>query len=143
MASTSSQPEARLGTAHLASPVEDSDTVSSFRGVPERAALATELGPLNDLPGRWTGSGFNLIARPHFAPGNDFFLELNLTAETLQFTTIGSPIPNRRQDPRRASHRAWHLASDPGHNGAHGARERVATCLRTAWGCSVRRRNGL
>jgi len=98
MASTSSQSEARLGAAHLASPVEDSDTVSSFRGVPERAALATELGPLNDLPGRWTGSGFNLIARPHFGPGSDFFLELNLTAETLQFTTIGSPIPNRGSD---------------------------------------------
>jgi hypothetical protein len=71
------------------------DTVSSFRAVPERSELATELGPLNDLPGRWTGSGFNLIARPDFAQKNDIFLELNLTSEALQFSTIGSPIPNR------------------------------------------------
>jgi hypothetical protein len=93
-------PVARLGTAPLDEPLEslNADTVSSFRAVPERSALAEELGPLNDLPGRWSGSGFNLIARPHFGGGNDFFLELNLTSETLQFTTIGSPIPNRGSD---------------------------------------------
>jgi hypothetical protein len=90
-------PVGRLGAAHLDEPVEslNPDTVSSFRAVPERSALAEELGPLNDLPGRWTGSGFNLIARPDFAQKNDIFLELNLTAETLEFSTIGSPIPNR------------------------------------------------
>ena len=70
-------------------------TASSFRAVPERSELATELGPLNDLPGRWTGSGFNLIARPDFQQKNDIFLELNLTSETLEFSTIGSPVPNR------------------------------------------------
>jgi hypothetical protein len=95
MATTSPQPDTRLGAAHLDAPVADLDTTTSFRGVPERAALATELGPLNDLPGRWNGAGFNLIARPHFGQGPDRFIELNLTHETLEFTTIGSPIPNR------------------------------------------------
>src|ERR1700704_2222581 len=98
MATASPQPDARLGAAHLDAPVADSDTTTSFRGVPERDALASELGPLNDLPGRWHGSGFNLIARPHFGQGPDRFIELNLTSETLEFTTIGSPIPNRGSD---------------------------------------------
>jgi hypothetical protein len=95
MATASTQSDARLGAAHLDAPVDDSGTITSFRGVPERAALAGQLGPLNDLPGRWSGAGFNLIARPHFGGGSDRFLELNLTRETLEFTTIGSPIPNR------------------------------------------------
>jgi hypothetical protein len=98
MPTASPQPDVRLGAAHLDAPVGDSGTTTSFRGVPERAALATELGPLNDLPGRWNGAGFNLIARPHFGQGPDRFIELNLTHETLEFTTIGSPIPNRGSD---------------------------------------------
>jgi hypothetical protein len=98
MATASPEPGARLGAAHLDAPVDDPQSTTSFRAVPERAELAPELGPLNDLPGRWSGSGFNLIARPHFGPGSDLFLELNLTSETLQFTTIGSPIPNRGFD---------------------------------------------
>jgi hypothetical protein len=58
------------------------------------------LGPLTDLPGRWQGTGFNQIWRPHQATGNDpadqdRFLELNLTAETLEFEEISGPIPNR------------------------------------------------
>jgi hypothetical protein len=87
----------RLGAATLDGPFEslNTDTVSSFRAVPARSTLGDELGPLNDLPGRWTGSGFNLIARPDAAQHNDIFLELNLTNETLEFSTIGSPIPNR------------------------------------------------
>jgi hypothetical protein len=98
MATPAAQPDARLGAAHLDAPVDDPQTTTSFRAVPERAELALELGPLNDLPGRWSGSGFNLIARPHFGGGSDLFLELNRTSETLQFTTIGSPIPNRGFD---------------------------------------------
>ena len=98
MATASPDPGARLGAAHLDAPVDDPQATTSFRAVPERAELAPELGPLNDLPGRWSGAGFNLIARPHFGPGSDLFLELNLTNETLQFTTIGSPIPNRGFD---------------------------------------------
>jgi hypothetical protein len=68
---------------------------TSFRAVAPYATLSENLGPLKDLPGRWSGGGFNLIARPDFAGGNDIFLELNLTQETLEFTTIGSPVPNR------------------------------------------------
>ncbi|HET9105107.1 MAG TPA: heme-binding protein [Solirubrobacteraceae bacterium] len=52
------------------------------------------LGPLADLPGTWKGHGFNTIWRPHHG-GQDRFLELNLTTETLVFTKINGPIPNR------------------------------------------------
>ena len=50
-----------------------------------------------DLPGFWQGTGFSLIARPDADPGNPdgFFLQLNLLQETIQFTPIGSPVPNR------------------------------------------------
>ena len=61
------------------------------------------LGLLRDLVGpgtgrTWTGSGFNMIWRPNFGGTSgtkDFFLELNLTSETLEFTPVNGPIPNR------------------------------------------------
>lgn len=58
------------------------------------------LGPLHDLLGTWSGSGFNVIWRPHKAkpgepPGQDRFLEINVTNETLQFESIPGSIPNR------------------------------------------------
>ena len=48
----------------------------------------------------WKGSGFNLIWRPNFGGQSgtkDFFLELNLTEESLEFTEITGPtgIANR------------------------------------------------
>jgi hypothetical protein len=52
------------------------------------------LGPLAQLPGTWKGHGFNTIWRPHHG-GQDRFLELNLTTETLVFSPIHGPIPNR------------------------------------------------
>jgi hypothetical protein len=64
------------------------------------AAPVDFLGPLRGLFGSepakqpkrtWRGTGFNMIWRPNFANefGNkDFFLELNLTEETLSFTDI-------------------------------------------------------
>jgi len=52
------------------------------------------LGPLAALPGTWKGHGFNTIWRPHH-PGQDRFLELNLTKETLEFEEIPGEIPNR------------------------------------------------
>ncbi|MGB9183473.1 MAG: heme-binding protein [Solirubrobacteraceae bacterium] len=55
---------------------------------------AGPLGPLAELPGTWKGRGFNTIWRPHHG-GQDRFLELNLTTETLAFTKINGPIPNR------------------------------------------------
>ncbi|MDQ6835749.1 MAG: heme-binding protein [Actinomycetota bacterium] len=58
------------------------------------AAPADLLGPLAQLPGTWKGHGFNTIWRPHHG-GQDRFLELNLTSETLVFTKINGAIPNR------------------------------------------------
>ena len=58
----------------------------------------SNLGPLARLPGVWKGTGFNMIWRPFrdpANPGQDHFLELNLTDETLQFEEIGGAIPNR------------------------------------------------
>jgi len=75
----------------------------SFRPVPAITtpltfvlpATDSNLGPLRQLPGTWTGTGFNVIWRPNSTPGQDRFLELNLTTETLQFQEISGPIPNR------------------------------------------------
>jgi hypothetical protein len=59
------------------------------------AAAAGPLGPLQDLPGTWTGQGFNMIWRPNSTPGQDRFLELNLTEEILEIEEIKGAIPNR------------------------------------------------
>ena len=53
------------------------------------------LGALGGLEGTWKGHGFNAIWRPHNPPSQDRFLELNMTDETLVFTKINGPIPNR------------------------------------------------
>jgi hypothetical protein len=57
------------------------------------------LGPLAQLPGKWVGTGFNQIWRPFFSKPNptnqDHFLELNVTDETIEFSTIPGKIPNR------------------------------------------------
>jgi hypothetical protein len=57
--------------------------------------LPSPLGPLANLPGTWGGKGFNMIWRPNHTPGQDRFLELNLTNESLQFDAISGAIPNR------------------------------------------------
>ena len=49
---------------------------------------------IGNFPGTWTGRGFNLIWRPHFQT-SDHFLQLNLTSETIDFASIGGPVPNR------------------------------------------------
>jgi len=65
------------------------------------ATLTDDLGPLADLAGTWVGSGFNLISLPDFdsrfpsTGPTPFRLKLNATLETLQFTPIGGPVPNR------------------------------------------------
>jgi hypothetical protein len=71
--------------------------LSSFRAVSSQHATAVNLGPLRNLSGFWEGTGFNLIARPDFSgeSPNGFFLELNMLRETIEFTTIGSPVFNR------------------------------------------------
>jgi hypothetical protein len=63
------------------------------------------LGPLRAFIGNnhtrtWSGPGFNLIWRPHNKTGantKDFFLELDVTKDTLSFTDITGPqgIANR------------------------------------------------
>jgi hypothetical protein len=58
-------------------------------------AVANPLGPLAGLAGKWIGRGFNVIWRPNHTPGQDHFLELNVTSEQLEFDTISGPIPNR------------------------------------------------
>jgi hypothetical protein len=55
---------------------------------------ASPLGPLAGLVGQWKGHGFNAIWRPHHT-GQDRFLELNRTDETLLVTEIPGAIPNR------------------------------------------------
>jgi hypothetical protein len=69
----------------------------SYRAAASQRATAVNLGPLRDLPGFWEGTGFSLTARPDFSGGNPdgLFLELNLLRETIEFTTIGSPVMNR------------------------------------------------
>ncbi|HXW70960.1 MAG TPA: heme-binding protein [Methylocella sp.] len=57
--------------------------------------ISTDLGLLADLAGAWRGKGFNLVARPDFHDGTDLYLQLNSTQETLEFTPIGAPVPNR------------------------------------------------
>jgi hypothetical protein len=67
-----------------------------FRASSPVEETGPQLGPLLELPGTWVGSGFSLISRPDQGhDGKPFFLELNETRETLSFTEIGAPIPNR------------------------------------------------
>ena len=77
------------------------DEAFTFRQDLDAAALVRSrigtgpLGPLSLLPGRWTGRGLNVIWRPDSTPGQDRFLELNRTDETLVFERISGAIPNR------------------------------------------------
>ena len=57
--------------------------------------VASPLGPLAGLVGKWSGRGFNVIWRPNHTAGQDRFLELNVTSEQLEFTAISGSIPNR------------------------------------------------
>jgi hypothetical protein len=90
----------RLGAASLQvdpSDLLNANDISSYRAVSVQRATADRLGPLKDLPGFWEGTGFSLIARPDFSAGNKngIYLELNALRETIEFTTIGSPVLNR------------------------------------------------
>jgi hypothetical protein len=67
----------------------------AFRASGPFSKVHENLGLLTELPGRWVGDGFNLIARPFFQNKPPFFLELNGTNETLEFHSIGGDIPNR------------------------------------------------
>ncbi|NEP83604.1 MAG: hypothetical protein F6K39_39030 [Okeania sp. SIO3B3] len=70
-----------------------------------------DLGPLKDLAGTWVGKGWNLIAvpinskfprhtvgcpgEPPSDPRENFCVEIMPYIETLTFTPIGAPVPNR------------------------------------------------
>ena len=57
---------------------------------------APDYGLLAGLVGTWQGKGFNTIWRPNLlSTGQDRFLELNVTDETLEFEKINGQIPNR------------------------------------------------
>ena len=66
-----------------------------FRASGPLKTVVSNLGLLGELPGKWVGNGFNLIGRPFFGNTPPFFLELNGTDETLEFTAVGGNIPNR------------------------------------------------
>jgi hypothetical protein len=61
--------------------------------------IASKLGPLADLPGTWKGNtGWNMIAVPATAQnggGPTFTLLIHQYSETLTFTPITAPVPNR------------------------------------------------
>jgi hypothetical protein len=59
------------------------------------ASVLPQLGHLGNLPGTWVGSGVNIIALPDKHDDKPFRLKLSATRETLNFKTIGAPIPNR------------------------------------------------
>lgn len=78
---------------------------------PADQSHTADLGLLKILPGRWTGRGFNLIARPARegrSGGNAFFLQLNATEETLDFTAVARDVPNRGSIEPNAFLRAVH-----------------------------------
>ena len=86
----------------MATVLTDSDPVrasdlkrTGFRAAGTAADTLKNLGLLAELPGNWRGSGFNITARPFFGATPPFFLEVNSTEETLDFTAIGGDIPNR------------------------------------------------
>src|SRR5450631_1661901 len=74
------------GGAAAAAPADPRGLLAGFVGNLPLAA------PGQDNPKRtWQGQGFNMIWRPNFggvSGAKDFFLELNLTQEILEFTDI-------------------------------------------------------
>jgi len=78
-------------------PIDDDET-QRFHAAAAAAApapAADPLGRLAGLRGKWSGTGFNVIWRPNSVPGQDRFLELNVTKETLEFERVPGEIPNR------------------------------------------------
>jgi hypothetical protein len=80
--------ETLAGEIAAPSPLDSPPPAPSLRSL-------SPLGPLEELPGMWTGKGFNVVWRPSSRPGTDHYLELNLTNETLRFERIPGAIPNR------------------------------------------------
>jgi hypothetical protein len=88
------QTDSDFAFAGLATP--EVETEDAAARAAETGGSPDPLGALADLLGTWKGHGFNAIWRPHHpAAQQDRFLELNMTNETLAFTRINGPIPNR------------------------------------------------
>jgi hypothetical protein len=68
---------------------------TGFRAGRPFSDVARNLGLLTEFQGNWRGAGFNITARPFFQSTPPFFLEINATQETLDFTAITGDIPNR------------------------------------------------
>ena len=69
-----------------------------FTAAQSQDANKLQYGPLSELPGDWTGKGFNILSLPNNYPKNPkakFQLMMNATIEDTQFTRIGAPIPDR------------------------------------------------
>jgi hypothetical protein len=79
------------------------------------------LGPLAELPGLWMGTGFNMVSRPDFHQQKPFFLEINGTQETLEFTKIGGQIPNRGSKQDDAFLNGLHYLQEVSDCASHGA----------------------
>ncbi|HTV82614.1 MAG TPA: hypothetical protein VME18_08185 [Acidobacteriaceae bacterium] len=95
--------------------------IPDVRITPDNQTVLKQLGLLQDLAGTWKGKGFNLIARPDFHDSTDLYLQLNQTRETLQFTPIGSAIPNRgfgQDDIELFGLTYLRKMADAGHDGA-------------------------
>jgi hypothetical protein len=84
--------------------VRQRPTVRAQEVTPAAAPISSNLGPLAAFVGNWRGQGFNTIFRPDntktptpFNPPitSDNVLELNLTEETLSFSSNLGAIPNR------------------------------------------------
>ena len=105
MAKATKNPLDLLNLSGLAK-LEKKPQASGTRGAKSTAFAAKaptpNLGALSELPGTWTGTGFNLIelpnmnqAKPGPPPTDKFKVMLNNTAETLVFSDIDGEIINR------------------------------------------------
>src|ERR1700685_164842 len=77
------------------------EIVPTIRLSPSNEVVLEQLGCLKELAGNWEGHGFNLIGRPDFqalpltGAGQNVFVELSETKQTLKFDPISTAIPNR------------------------------------------------
>jgi hypothetical protein len=87
---------AQPGTVPSIAHVQASELLrTGFRAGRPLSEVARNLGLLTEFQGTWRGTGFNITARPFFQSNPPFFLEINATQETLDFTAITGDIPNR------------------------------------------------
>ncbi len=81
-----------------AQPAQAKGRPAGIRGAAAEAKRLCDLGPLRELGGTWVGRGFNVISLPDFdnlAGPQPFRVKVDATIETLAFTPIGGPVPNR------------------------------------------------